>query len=206
MDLCLRGVACSSWAQKPHRLSASATSKVVPARHYRPVSSVCTPPFATCVALAGTGVKKTAWHSFPRKKRRAGGEMSSWHKLRAFSLTSRCKPRLEDKGPCFSPGAPRPVGHASILSKIFGAKKIANKGQSGAHPCATPPAALSSPCKPSPGRRAPRDRASSAAAVHANWLPSTTRRRARCRGTAATATRTTSTQIPSRSRSHKWQP
>ena len=55
-------------------------------------------------------------------------------------------------------------------------------------------------------RRAPRDRASSAAAVHANWLPSTTRRRARCRGTVATATRTTSTHIPSRSRSHKWQP
>ena len=142
----------------------------------------------------------------PVMSRRAGGEMSSWHKLRAFSLTSRCKPRLEDKGPCLNSGAPRPVGDASILSKILVQKKSPTKVKANhIHPrrLQQPQAGPESP----PRRRAPRDRGRRA---RRRCMPTGCPRRrdneAAARGPAATATRTTSTHISSRSRSHKWQP
>ena len=99
--------------------------------------------------------------------------------------------------------ASRGPRHASVQ---FGAKKIANKGQSEAHACPTPPAALSTPSEPSPAPAAARpgvERGGGACQLAA--LDDA----AAARGTAQTATKLTSAHhdnVDGARKPEQWQP
>ena len=120
----------------------------------------------------------------------------SWHS------GPKCFCKQVTPPPRIPPPRQRPAARGPRCASQFWCKKSPTPSKRNT-PVPDAPSVLRRPAPPGAGRR---ETGVERGGVHANWLPSTTRRRARCRGTVAPATRTTSTHISSRSRSHKWQP